>query len=90
MLVALMAPRPLLLQTGDTDYWSDPKGEFVAAVAGGPVYELSGKKSLRTDAMPAAGVPILNDLGYYMHSGGHGAMPADYKVFIDFIKMHFF
>ena len=25
-LVALMAPRPLLLQTGSTDYWSDPKG----------------------------------------------------------------
>ena len=90
MLVALMAPRPLLLQTGDTDYWSDPKGEFVAAVAGDPVYELLGKKSLRTDVMPAAGVPILNDLGYFMHSGGHGAVPADYKVFIDFIKMHFF
>src|SRR5581483_6859268 len=25
MLVALIAPRPLLLQTGSTDYWSDPK-----------------------------------------------------------------
>jgi len=25
-----------------------------------------------------------------MHSGDHGAMPADYKVFIEFIKMHFF
>ena len=90
MLVALMAPRPLLLQTGDTDYWSDPKGEFIAAVAGGPVYELLGKKSLGTDVLPQAGVPILNDLGYFMHAGGHGAMPADYKVFIDFMKMHFF
>jgi hypothetical protein len=89
MLVALMAPRPLLLQTGDTDYWSDPKGEFVAAVAGGPVYELLGKTSLRTEVMPAAGVPILNDLGYFMHAGGHGAMPSDYEVFIRFIKMHF-
>lgn len=90
MLVALMAPRPLLLQTGDTDYWSDPKGEFVAAVAGGPVYELLGKKSLRTDVLPEAGVPILNDLGYFMHSGGHGALPADYEIFIKFMKMHFF
>lgn len=90
MLVALMAPRPLLLQTGDTDYWSDPKGEFVAAVAGGPVYELLGKKSLGTDVMPDAGVPVLNDIGYFMHSGGHGAMPADYAVFIRFMKMHFF
>jgi hypothetical protein len=89
MLVSLMAPRPLLLQTGDTDYWSDPKGEFLAAVAGGKVYEFLGKKSLRTDTWPAAGTPVLNDLGYFMHKGGHGAMPSDYPVFIEFMKMHF-
>jgi len=90
MLISLMAPRPLLLQTGDTDKWSDPKGEFLAAVAAAPVYELLGKKSLGTDIYPAAGVPILNDLGYFMHAGGHGTLPADYEIFIRFIKMHFF
>jgi hypothetical protein len=89
MLVALMAPRPLLLQTGDTDNWSDPKGEFIAAVEGGKVYEFLGKKSLGTDNWPAAGEPILNDLGYFMHKGGHGALPSDYPVFIKFMKMHF-
>jgi hypothetical protein len=89
MLVALMAPRPLLLQTGDTDYWSDPKGEFLAAVAGGPVFELLGKKSLGTDVMPGPGQPVLNDLGYFMHKGGHGALPSDFEVFIKFMKMHF-
>ena len=89
MLVSLMAPRPLLLQTGDTDKWSDPKGEFLAAVGAAPVYEMLGKKSLGTDVYPAAGVPILNDIGYYMHAGGHGALPADYEIFIRFIKMHF-
>ena len=89
MLVALMAPRPLLLQTGDTDNWSDPKGEFLAAVAGGPVYELLGKKSLGTDILPKPGEPVLNDLGYFMHAGGHGTLPSDYEIFIRFIKMHF-
>ena len=89
MLVSLMAPRPLLLQTGDTDKWSDPKGEFLAAVSAAPVYELLGKRSLGTDVYPAAGVPILNDLGYYMHAGGHGVLPADYEIFIRFMKMHF-
>jgi hypothetical protein len=89
MLISLMAPRPLLLQTGDTDKWSDPKGEFLAAVAAAPVYELLGKKSLGTDVYPAAEVPILNDLGYYMHAGGHGALPADYAIFIRFMKIHF-
>lgn len=74
---------------GDTDYWSDPKGEFVAAVAAGPVYQLLGKKGLGTDVMPAAGESILNDLGYYMHAGGHGALPGDYEIFLKFIKKHF-
>ncbi len=90
MLISLMAPRPLLLQTGTTDKWSDPKGEFLAAVAAAPVYELLGKKPLGTDAFPAAGVPILNDLGYYMHEGGHGVLPDDFDIFVDFMKRHFF
>jgi hypothetical protein len=78
-----------LLQTGDTDNWSDPKGEFLAAIAAGPVYRLLGKKGLDATEMPAAGIPILNDLGYYMHAGGHGAMPEDFDIFLKFMKMHF-
>lgn len=89
MLLSLMAPRPLLLQTGDTDGWSDPKGEFLAAIAAGPVYNLFGKKGLETDEMAEAGIPILHDLGYYMHAGGHGTLPEDYDVFIDFMRKHF-
>ena len=42
-LVALMAPRPLLLQTGNIDYWSDPKGEFLSAIAASSVYKLFGE-----------------------------------------------
>ena len=88
MLVSLIAPRPVLLQTGDQDYWSDPKGEFLAAVAAEPVFRLLGKQGLGTDQMPPAGQPILHDIGYLMHSGGHGATPSDYPVFIQFMKMH--
>jgi hypothetical protein len=88
MLVALMAPRPLLLQTGDTDYWSDPKGEFLAAVAAEPVYKLFGKKGPGTTVMPAAGDQTLlfNTLGYFMHSGGHGTLPSDWPLFIEYMK----
>ena len=90
LLVSLVAPRPLLLQTGDTDFWSDPKGEFLAAVAAEPVFKLLGKKGLGTDVMPASGQPILNTLGYFMHSGGHGSLSTDNEIFLKFIKMHFF
>lgn len=88
LLIAMIAPRPLLLQTGSTDKWSDPYGEFLAAVAAGPVYQLTGKKPLGTNRLPAAGEPILNDLGYLMHDGGHGTVPADFDVYIRFMQMH--
>jgi len=88
MLIALIAPRPVLLQTGDTDYWSDPKGEFVAAVAAGPVFRLLGKQGLDTEQMPVAGQPILHTLGYYMHAGGHGTIPSDWDQFVKFLQMH--
>ena len=88
LLIALIAPRPLLLQTGDTDRWSDPKGEFLAAVAAEPVYKLLGKDGLDTDVWPAAKQPILHDLGYYMHDGGHGMVPTDWDIYLDFLKLH--
>jgi hypothetical protein len=86
MLIALIAPRPLLLQTGTTDNWSDPKGEFLAEVAAGPVYRLLGKQDLGTDVWPAAKVPIFHDLSYYMHEGGHGMVPGDWDVYVEFLK----
>jgi hypothetical protein len=89
MLVALIAPRPVLLQTGDTDFWSDPKGEFLAAVAAAPVFHLFGKQGLETDKMPPAGQPIMNTIGYFEHVGGHGALPADYEQFRKFMALHF-
>jgi hypothetical protein len=88
MLVALLAPRPVLLQTGDKDFWSDPKGEFDAAVAAAPVFELFGKQGLGTDQWPSAGVPILHTIGYYMHAGGHGTLPSDWEIFLQFMQIH--
>ena len=86
LLIALIAPRPLLLQTGNTDNWSDPKGEFLAAVAAGPVYKLLGKEDLGTDAWPGANQPIFHDLSYFMHDGGHGMVPSDWGVYVEFLK----
>ncbi|MBO0857843.1 MAG: acetylxylan esterase [Chloracidobacterium sp.] len=88
MLIALIAPRPVLLQTGDKDLWSDPKGEFLAAVAAEPVFRLLGKQALGTERMPPAGQPILHTLGYSMHAGGHGTIPSDWNLFLEFMRMH--
>jgi hypothetical protein len=89
-LVALMAPRPLLLQTGSTDYWSDPKGEFLSAQAASPVYQLFNKQAPSTSAMPAAGDTslLMNELGYFMHEGGHTVLPTDWAHFIAYMKKY--
>ena len=88
LLIALIGPRPLFLQTGDTDGWSDPKGEFLAAVAAGPVYRLLGKRGLVQEQMPPAGEALLGTLGYYMHKGGHGTISSDWELFVKFLKMN--
>ena len=88
MLLALMAPRPVLLQTGDSDFWSDPKGEFLAAVAASPVFRLLGKQGLETDEMPPAGIGIFHTIGYFEHVGGHGTIPSDWDQYLKFLQMH--
>lgn len=89
MLIALIAPRPILLQTGNEDFFSDPQGEFLAAVAAEPVFNLFGKQGLGRTTMPAAGdTSMQNTLGYYMHKGGHTVLPEDYDVFISFMTKH--
>jgi hypothetical protein len=88
LLVSLIAPRPLLLQTGNTDTWSDPTGEFLAAVSATPVYELFGKHGLPTGQMPQPGQLVGDTLAYYMHAGGHGTIPSDTEVFVKFLEAH--
>lgn len=89
-LVALMAPRPLLLHTGNTDYWSDPKGEFLSAIEATKVYKLFGETGVETTEMPKPNDTnlLMNKLGYFMHDGGHTVLPEDWKHFISYMKKH--
>jgi hypothetical protein len=52
MLISLIAPRPLFLSTGSEDLWSDPRGEWQAAIAAAPVYQLLGGQGVVTN-LPA-------------------------------------
>ena len=87
-IIALVAPRPILLQTGSTDKWSDPYGEFLAAKAATPVFVLLGQKGIEQYSLPATGKPLMNTLGYLIHDGPHGVLPADWPVFLDFLDKH--
>ena len=88
MLISLIAPRPLLLQTGSTDTWSDAAGEFYAAVEASPVYRLLGAEGLSAQELPECESPVYSTLGYVMHEGGHGVMPQDWDYYLEFLRRH--
>jgi hypothetical protein len=89
MLIALSAPRPVFITGGTQDQWSDPKGEFLAEVAAGPVYRLLGQQDLGTSELPPLDTPLIaGDLGFLYHTGGHTIAPGDWKAFLDFADRH--
>lgn len=90
MLISLIAPRPVYITGGTTDQWSDPKGEFLAEVAAGPVYRLVGAKDLGVTRLPPLDTPIITgDLGWHYHTGGHMATASDWDAFLAFAGRHF-
>jgi (4-O-methyl)-D-glucuronate---lignin esterase len=86
-LIALIAPRPVYITAGETDRWADPKGEFLACVAAGPVFRLLGGEDLGTDQMPALDQPIMKSLAYHIHTGGHSITPFDWEQFLKYADM---
>ena len=85
-LVALCAPRPVLISAGATngDGWVDAKGMFLAAAGAGPVYRLLGKKDLGTAEFPPIETPLIDgDVAFRQHSGGHTPGP-NWPTFLTF------
>ncbi len=88
-LIALVAPRPAFITGATQDPWADPHGEFMAAVAAGPVYRLLGKKDLGSTEMPAPNVALVSgDIAFRKHIGPHSDLP-DWPVFLDYAAKYF-
>jgi hypothetical protein len=88
-LISLIAPRPLFLNTGSEDRWGDPNGEFLAARAATPVYELFGKIGITETNFPPLDHALLHDIGFNCHTGKHDVLPSDWDKFLDFADAHF-
>ncbi len=88
MLLALIAPRPVLLgnavASAREDAWADPEGEFLALKAAEPVYKLYGKAGLIVDEMPPINQLVGAEQGYHIRPGPHGVGSEDWRVFMDF------
>lgn len=88
-LIALIAPRPLFLNTGSEDRWADPHGEFLAARAATPVYELLGRIGVRETDFPPLDHVLEHDISFHCHTGVHDVLPTDWDHFLDFADRHF-
>lgn len=88
-LLALIAPRAVFLSCGDEEVWSDPQGEFEAAVSASRVYRLLGAKGLEATALPAPETAsVSGDIGFRMHHGAHTPTP-NWPAFLGFAAKYF-
>lgn len=85
-LIALNAPRPVLLGTGNGDTWSDPAGAFKAAKGADPAWRLLGSPGFDAkglhDYRPEDGVV------WWSRPLGHGVTTADWRAFLEFLDLH--
>lgn len=88
-LIALMAPRPVLLSNAVEDQWANPSGQFRLLQATDPVYRLLETNGLQSEQMPSPGKLIDSPLGYYIRPGKHSMTKGDWRIFLDFADKHF-
>jgi hypothetical protein len=87
-LIALVAPRPVLLSNAVEDSWANPDGQFEMLKAAEPVYRLLGAGGLKSRQMPEVGRLSDGALGYFIRAGKHSMTRQDWKVFADFCDRH--
>ena len=84
-LVALCAPRPVLMTNAEEDQWANPGGQFEVLQAAAPAYELyDASKTVVATKMPEQGKLADERLGYFIRAGKHSMTPDDWKVFMGY------
>ena len=90
-LLAMIAPRYLLVNSAVEDRGADPKGEFLTTLHASSVWEILGEKGLVTpNQMPVAG-ELLGEgsVGYFLRSGRHFLSREDWNSAMAFLKKKF-
>jgi hypothetical protein len=83
-LIALTAPRPLLITSATEDLWADPKGEFLGGLHASPVWRLLGAEGLGVSEMPEPMRLVGGRVGYFLRTGPHDVTQEDWKAYLDF------
>jgi hypothetical protein len=85
-LLALIAPRRVVVASATQDTHSDPQGEFLSYLAAAPVYALYG---LGDTGLPSSTWKPRADQGfrgpamsYHLRTGGHDLTAADWSTYL--------
>ena len=73
MLLALLAPRTVYVNSAQEDEWADPESEFLSCVAASEVWTALRVPGLITpDAMPELNQPLMDGgVCYHIRTGSH-------------------
>lgn len=87
-LLALIAPRHILVGTAVEDTWADPDSEYLALTLTDEVYKLYGSSGLiHNDNMPECPVRLADgDAYFHERAGVHYLARRDWLSYIDYIK----
>ena len=83
-LIALMAPRPVLLTNAGEDQWANPAGQFDMLRLAAPAWRLLGAGDLGAEAAPEFNRLVDSKLGYWIRPGQHSMGPEDWNIFLAF------
>jgi len=83
-LIALCAPRPVLLAAAVEDTWANPVGAFDMLKSADTVYRFLGADGLSTQSMPDTNKLIDSNLGFFIRPGKHSMTKLDWQYFLDF------
>jgi hypothetical protein len=86
-LIALCAPRPVLLSSATEDLWANPAGSFAMLRAADPVYRLLTGEGIDESALSAPGVLLDTRLGHFLRAGRHSMTSEDWAAWLDYADM---
>ena len=87
-LLALTAPRVLIIGSAEEDLWADPESEFLCTVLASEAFRLYGKSGLvHKDEIPVAKCVLDEGDGfYYVRHGTHYMSREDWQEYMKYIR----
>lgn len=83
-LLALTAPRPLLLSTATGDPWANPPGQFELLGLASAAWRLLGAGALDATAYPDEETLVTSACGWFRRAGEHAVTERDWRAYLDY------